>query len=139
MSMIRDRQSGLKPYVGFAPQALSGTTDITGEEIDTRGYDTCTFVLTTDAIAATSLDAQLEITECATSGGTFTAVADVDLIGTEANTAISASDDKVAKKIGYKGNLRYLKANLVVTANDGTDSVACTALLGMAHQAPVAQ
>ena len=48
----------------------------------------------------------------------------------EAATAIADTDDKVSKRIGLRVTKRYCRANLAITANDGTDVVACVALLG---------
>ena len=52
------------------------------------------------------------------------------LLGTEAATAIDESDDKASKRIGLRVSKRYCRSNLTVTANDGTDVVACMAILG---------
>lgn len=131
MGLNHDLKSNLAASVAFPPQALSGTTDITGETIDTFGYESVLFVLSTDAIAASSLDAQLLIQEGDASNlSDAAAVADVDLIGTEAATAIADTDDKVTKTIGYTGGKRYIRSNLTVTSNDGTDVVSCVCLLG---------
>lgn len=126
--------------VAITPQALSGTTDLTGETIDRKGYDHIMFVLITDALAASDLDAELLIQEGDASDLTdASAVADVDLILLESSTAIADTDDKVAKKIGYKGAKRYCRSNLTVTNNDGTDVVSGLAVLTGAHTKPVAQ
>ena len=63
MGKSTDLKNNIAVAVGFNPQALSGTTDITGEIIDTFDYDSVTFVLTCDDVAATTLDAQLLIQE----------------------------------------------------------------------------
>lgn len=135
-SSIKD---SAKMEVAFPPQALSSTTDITGEVIDTQGFEEVVFVLQTDAIAASSLDAQLLISEDDDSGfGTSSAVDDADLVGTEAATAIDEDDDKVTKKIAYVGSKRYVRCDLTVTTNNGTDVVACMAILGRPNVAPQA-
>lgn len=140
MGKSADLYNNVTTLNAFHPQALSGTTDITGAVIDTHGYESVTFVLVTDAIAATSLDAQLAILEDSVSSfdSPATAVADGDLLGTEAATAIDEDDDKVTKRIGYTGSKRYLRCDLAVTANNGTDSVAAFCVLGSPIQAPVA-
>ena len=97
---MTDLKNNITTLNAFHPQALSGTTDITGAIIDAKGYGAVTFVLQTDAIAATDLDAQLLIQEGDDSGlSDAAAVADAFLIGTEAETAIAETDDKVTKRI----------------------------------------
>ena len=129
--MDTDLHNNISPAVAIIPQALSGTSDLTGQTLDTQGYSAVEFILNTDAIAASSLDAQLLIQEGDESDlSDAAAVADTFLIGTEAATAIADTDDKVSKRIGLRVTKRYCRANLTVTANDGTDVVACVALLG---------
>lgn len=138
--MKKSLVNGLKGLVGFAGQALSGTTNITGEIIDTQGYHSAAIFLMTDGIAASSLDAQLEIQHGDEDDlSDADAVEDADLVGTEASTAIAETDDKVVKSIGYIGNKRYIRPDLVVTANNGTDVVSCLVVLGHALAEPVDQ
>jgi hypothetical protein len=126
-----DIHNNITPSVAIEPQALSGTTDVVGEIIDTKGYSACEFVLVTDAIAVGSLVAQLLIEECdAAAMGDAATVADEFLIGTEAATAIVETDDKVAKRVGLRITKRYARATLTVTTNAGTDVVAGVCLLG---------
>lgn len=133
----RDLKNSIATSVAIEPQALSGNTDLTGEIIDTKGYSSLTFVLQTDAIAASTLDAQLLIQEGdAANLSDAAAAADADLIGTEAATAIANSDDKVTKRIGYKGNKRYVRCDLTVTSNNGTDVVGAIAVQGHATNNP---
>lgn len=136
---MRDLKSNVKTLVGFAPQAMSSTTDITGEIIDRQGYDSVTFVLLTDGISASSLAAQLLIQEDDDSAmGSAASVDDADLVGLESDTAITQSTDKAALKVGYRGNKRYVRAKLDISSNNGTDVVACVAILGHPAAAPVA-
>ena len=131
MSTMTDLHNNITPSVAIEPQALSGTTDVVGSIIDTKGYSACEFVLITDAIAVGSLDAQLLIEEGDASNlSDAAAVSDTFLIGTELLTAISETSDKVAKRIGLRITKRYARATLTVTANDGTDIVAAICILG---------
>ena len=137
MSTMTDIHNNFTPSVAIYPQALSGTTDIVGSIIDTQGYSACEFVLICDAVAATSLDAQLLIEEGAVANlSDAAAVSDTFLIGTEALTAIAETDDKVAKRIGLRITKRYARATLTVTANDGTDIVAAICILGGSRYLP---
>lgn len=136
---MKDLKNEVKVLVGLKPQAMSGTTDITGETIDRQGYDSVLFAILTDAISASSLNALLIIQHSdTTTDGDFAAVDDADLIGLESDTTFTNASDTVAKKIGYKGTKRYCRMKLDITANNGTDVVAGVAVLGHAHAKPVA-
>jgi len=53
------------------------------------------------------------------SGSGFAAVADADLIGTEADANPLFSDDGKCFKLGYKGQKRYLRLTITPAANSG--------------------
>lgn len=133
--MRRDLKNNVLVSPGAA-EALSGTTDITGAEIDMQGFDSAMFALCVGTLAATSLDAELRIHESDVSGSGFALVADAnDLVGVAPSIDQDADDSCVT--LGYVGNKRYIKPVLVVTANDGTDVVSMTAMQNKAHAAPV--
>lgn len=138
MGKAFEDKNQISPKAAIFPQAMSGTTDIVGTIIDTRGFESVTFILTTDAIAASSLAAQLLIEDGNDSGlSDAAAVDDAYLIGTEAATAITQASDKVALSIGYVGAKRYVRATLDITTNNGTDKIGCTAFLGNPIQLPL--
>jgi len=135
---MKDMFNDIETRVAIEAQALSGTSDLTGQIIDRQGFESVTFVVSADAIAAADLDTLLNIEDGDDSGlSDAAAVADADLIGTEANTAIADTDDKVSKRIGYKGGKRFVRANLTVTNNDGTDVFSGICILGHANVMPV--
>ena len=105
----------------FAERALNMaaiTTDTTtvGNVVATQGYSSIEFILETGVI--TDGDYSLILTESATSGGSYTAVADVDLIGTEPAFTADTDDQKLGR-VGYLGNLGFLKAT-ILSANTST-------------------
>ena len=130
-----DLKNNVTVSSGFDPQALSSTTDIVGNIIDMQGFDSLTFVLQTDAIAASNLAAVLLIEEDDASNlASASAVADADLLGTEADTAITQATASASLSIGYTGSKRYVRPTLTVTTNDGTDVVSCLAIKGSQQQ-----
>lgn len=50
------------------------------------------------------------------------AVADTDMIGTEALAGFTFGDDNELRKLGYKGSKRYIRATITPTGNSGTPS-----------------
>lgn len=127
----KDNTKNVKAVVALQPQSITSDTTTVGEVVDTAGYESCTFVIATGSIN----DANLlpAITECDTSGGSYTAVADGDLIGTELLATLENANDADTAKIGYRGSQRYVKLSLVSTSTVGANLVGAVALLGHAR------
>jgi hypothetical protein len=103
---------------------LSGVTPATGNIVDLADYSAATFALITGTItdAGTATGVTFVVQESdTTAAADFTAVADADLIGTEAGLAITldTSDGIAVGTIGYKGSKRYVR--VVATGTTGTD------------------
>lgn len=121
-NVYRDLHNNVKVNsLGVYPQAV-GTTGaangVTTGIIDRRGYGGVEFIFGYGTIPSTTETITPVVLECATTGGTFTSVADADLIGTEAAAGIAAgtrtsgSTKNTFKSVGYKGNQPYVKAKL---------------------------
>lgn len=139
---MRDMMNQLHTTYLFAPIAAqtNSSTARTSAIIDLRGYDACTLVL----INGTNTDADatfaVEVTESDDSGMSgATAVADADLVGTEALAGFTFADDTETRKIGYKGSKRYIQVTVTPTGNNSGDwFMAGVAILGHPYQAPTA-
>lgn len=66
------------------------------------------------------------------------AVADADLLGTEAGASFTFAEDNVVKKLGYKGNKRYIRATITPANNSGNAFLAAVWLQSGARKAPQA-
>jgi len=104
---------------------LSGTTPSKGNIVDLSGYEACTFAFVTGTVtdAGAAAGFAFEIQESDTTADVaFTAVADADLVGLEADLSVTVdTDDGVpVGSIGYVGSKRYVRA--VVTGTSGTDA-----------------
>ena len=87
------------------------SADATGEQVDLRGADSATILITIGAIVGTADDASIIIQESdTTTGGDFAAVADGDLLGAEP----TALEPNSFHKVGYIGSKRYLRIILDV-------------------------
>lgn len=119
---------------------LSGATPAAGNIVDVRDYAGATLSLITGTVtdAGTASGFAFEIQESdTTADADFTAVADADLIGTEAALTVTddADDDTAIGSIGYIGTKRYLR--VVATGTTGTDAtVAGTWALQCPRYAP---
>jgi hypothetical protein len=132
MTILRDLRSNIDAKESVRPQVATAT--VAGQTVDTRGYSSASLHLQTGAVAgAADFTAALQESDESASG--FTDVAADDLIGAGTVPATLAANS--VYRVGYKGNKRYLRANL--THNGGTSlAVAASILLGNADQRPVA-
>lgn len=132
---MRDMHNNISVINAITPQAV-GTTGIANGKlsgvIDRRGFDTVEFVYQSGASASVADTITPVVYECATTGGSFTSVADTDLLGTEAAITLTAA---AVKKVGYQGTKPYLKLRLYGVGT-ATAIVAATAVLGQPNRAP---
>lgn len=134
---MKDMHSNIKVLHAITPAAV-GTSGIAGGKLsgilDRRGYESAEFVFSYGTSASAADTITPVIYEAAATGDSFTSVADADLIGTEAAVALTAAG---SKKIGYRGNKRYLKIRLYGVGH-ATGTVAASLVLGNPHIAPIA-
>lgn len=118
-------------------QAISTDTTTDGSAIDLQGYESCTFVMEAGAITDGDYTLVLEESSTGSFGGEETAVADTDLIGTEALASFTADDDdhKVGT-VGYIGSQRYVRATVVSTSTSTGATIGVLAILGRPHVKP---
>ena len=82
------------------------TSTVTSAAVDLKGYRSCLVII--DADAWTDGTHTFSLTECDTSGGTYTAVASTDISGS-APVIDGAPDDDQAYILGYVGSKRFIK------------------------------
>lgn len=83
--------------------------------IDTNEYGTVTII----AVSAAAVGAELTLTECDTSNGTFTAVDSSDVVGAELTAGAVTFDVATVNLVGYIGNKRYIKAVITGAGTSG--------------------
>ena len=126
-------------------RALSSTrvTDNTAQVsqiIDRQGYDAVIFITNICTIADTDATFTALLEESDDSGfSTSNAVADTDLIGTEAAASFQFDDDNEVRKLGYIGNKRYLRYTITPANNTGNADIGLIAVLSTASLMPVTQ
>lgn len=136
---MRDMMNSIHPVRAISPVSVSDTTAAVSQIIDTRGYDSLTFVILTGSIAdADATFAVLVEHDDAAGFGTAVAVPDDDLVGTEVLAAFQFDDDNETRKIGYRGNKRYVRLTITPAANASAALIAAVAVLGHPAQAPTA-
>ena len=127
---MKDLHSNIGVVQAVAPAVLTATN--TSAAIDLQGFNSAEVVINTGAIGSSG-NFTPSLTECDTSGGTYTDVAAKDLLGSFA-AALEASK---VYKVGYKGTKRFIKT--VLTLNSGTSIAAGVVVIkGHPGDAPVA-
>lgn len=126
-----------------------GTTGIAGgilsPVLDIRDADGVEIITLHATAGVTSDTTNLVVYESSTSDGSFTSVADADLLGTEAAAGLPAQASartsgvgkNIARKVGYRGNKGFLKIRLYGLGH-ATGIAACAVLKHHLRRAPSA-
>ena len=120
--MKRDLMNNIHPVVAIAPVVVADGTAQISAAIDVRQYRSVTFIIALGTLADTDATWSVVVKEGSdATQGNHTAVADRDLIGTEALAGFTFADDGETRKIGYKGDQDYVSIEIDdVTANTGS-------------------
>lgn len=133
---MRDLASNIAIRPVIAPAVVADSTAAVGGVIDRRGFDSLTYVIATGALADADATFAVLLEESDASGSGFTAVADADMIGTEALASFTYADDGAVRKLGYIGHKRYTRLTITPTGNSGSAPLSAVAVLGHASSRP---
>jgi len=120
--------------------ARTDNTAIVSAIIDRQGFESLEIVLVT----GTNTDANATFAVLVEDGDASdltggAAVADAQLLGTEAVAGFTYADDVECRKIGYVGDKRYVRVTVTPSGNDsGNIFIAGVAVLGNAANSPTA-
>lgn len=137
---MRDIANHLNFKPAITPAAArTDNTPIVSTILDTKGYGSAMLALVTGTNTDTNATFAVLLEESDDSGMSGAgAVADTDLIGTESLAGFTAADDDgKARKLGYIGNKRYIRATVTPSGNDsGNIFLAGVWVLGNPASAP---
>lgn len=137
---MRDLANNLHLKPAFPPKAA--VTDDTAQVstiLDTFGFGSAVLAFNTGALSDADATFAVLLEESNDSGMSgAVAVADADLIGTEALAGFTFADDGECRKLGYIGSKRYIRATITPTGNTGNLFVAGLWVQGHAASAPTA-
>jgi len=131
--MKRDMKTLIKQLLALNIQTIATDTDTAGNEIDTQGFESLTFLLMIGAL--TDGDYTLKIQHSDVSGSGYVDVPDDFLVGLESETQLDTAN--TISKIGYVGKKRYVKATVTSANTTSGATVGAVAILGTPRQAPV--
>lgn len=136
---MKDLANIITPKRVISPVSEAGTTALVGQIIDKKGFESVTYVIATGSIgdADATFTVLLEEGDAAAMGDA-TAVADADLLGTEALASFIFSDDNKCFKLGYIGSKRYTRLTVTPVNNASAALVSAVAILGHPAIAPTA-
>lgn len=122
---LTDMRSDTTTAFGISA-TLSGVTPSAGNIVDLADYGAATFLYQTGAVADAGAAGgfTLVVQESnTTAAADFAAVADADLVGAEADLAVTldTKDSVAIGSIGYIGNKRYVR--VVITGTTDTDAI----------------
>jgi len=145
MKISKDLHNNVKSQRVIAPIAIGANATKTGKIVDIKGYAGVEFIASYGAVTTTGTIVTLVAFEGDVTG-TMTSIADADLIGTEALASLpvqatartSEVGKNVSKRLGYKGNKRYVRVDAVGTGTTSVGCVSVTALLFTPEAAPTA-
>jgi len=130
----RDLKNNIKVLNALNIASISSNTTTAGVEIDTQNYESVTFETITGARTDGTVTPLIQ--ESDTSGSYSGSVSDDDLVGTEAEAALSTAHSR--SRVGYIGTKRYVKLSLVSTAVTTGLTAGASVILGNPQSAPVA-
>lgn len=124
----------------ISPVSMADTTPIVSQIIDRQGYDSLIFAIATGALpdADATFTVLLEEGDAANLSDAA-AVADADLLGTEALASFTFGDDNETRKLGYVGGKRYTRLTITpASLAAGGELVTALAILGHPALMPTA-
>lgn len=137
---MRDFANNVQIKRVLSPVSVSDDTAQVGQIIDRLGYESLTYIINTGSIADADVTFTTLLEESDDSGMSgANAVADADMIGTEAGAGFQYDDDNEVRKLGYIGNKRYTRLTITPANNASAALLSAVAVLAHPHSAPVTQ
>jgi hypothetical protein len=124
-----DLVNNIKVVNAVNSAALTGDSSESAA-IDTAGFESVTVIAQMSAF--TSGAGKISISECDTSNGSFTAVAESDLINAPENMAAAGA----VSKVGYRGHKQFIKVKIVKDSAISA-TVGAVVILGHPHHKAV--
>ena len=139
---MRDLMNDIRPVRVISPVIPTDNTAQVGTPVNHKGYDSATYIIATGTLADAGAEFTTLLEEAdddgAGSPGSYNAVADADLIGTEALASFIQSDDNKCFKLGYRGGKEWTRLTITPTNNASAAPLAAICVLGHPSVKPTA-
>lgn len=136
---MRDLFTNVTPRRCISPVSVADNTAQVGQIIDRAGFESLTYLIALGSIADADATFAVLLEESDDSGMSgATAVADADLLGTEALAGFQFDDDNETRKLGYVGAKRYTRLTITPSGNASAAVISAVALLGHPQLKPTA-
>ena len=139
---MNDLHNNMRAVTAIVPAAIGANATKTGLVVDRQGYGGVEWITHFGAVTTTGTVVTIVAFEGDVTG-TMTSIADTDLIGTEAMASLLAATPRTAgttkevmKRLGYKGQKRYVRLNAVQTGVTSAGVVGATVVLHNPYNAP---
>lgn len=133
-----DMHNQIHPISPGVVTVTDGTAVASGV-VNRAGYEGLEFLIAAGTLA--DVDATFAVLvehDDVVGFGSASAVADADLLGTEALAALTFADDGEPRKIGYKGTKQFVKCTVTPTSNTGSAPIAIIPVLFGPRKGPPA-
>ena len=143
MESGKDLHSNMKQVLAIIPATIGANGTKTGNIIDRKGYGGVEFLVSYGSVTTTGTVVTLVLKEGDVTG-TLTSVADADMLGTEVLASLLAATPRTAgttkevtKRLGYKGQKRYVQLSAVQTGVTSVGGISAQAVLFSPSLVPV--
>jgi len=134
-----DMFNNINPVRALSPASVADNTAQVSQIIDTQGFGSLTFLIASGSLADADATFTVLVEDGDDSGlSDNAAVADAQLLGTEALASFTFAEDDSTFKIGYLGSKRYVRLTITPAANASAALLSAIALLGNPMVAPTA-
>jgi len=136
---MQDLHNNIAPKRVLSPVSVADNTAQVGQIIDRQGFGSLEYIILIGSVADADATFTVLLEESDESDMTgATAVADADLLGTEALAGFQFDDDNEVRKLGYKGHKRYTRLTITPVNNASAALLGAVAVLGNPAVAPTA-
>lgn len=136
---MNDLHNNINPKRAISPVSVVDNTAQVGQWIDRLGYESLQFLILTGSVADADATFAVQVEDAnAANQSDVAVVADEFLIGTKALAGFRFDDDDKTRKIGYKGQKRYVRLTITPANNTLAALIAAVAILGHPLTGPTA-
>jgi hypothetical protein len=133
---MRDLHNNIKAEVAFNTAGIVTNTTTVGRIIDMQGFGSAEFLIQAGNLIDGTYTPLIEEGD-ASNLSDAVAVADKDLLGTEAAAVFIATNDHIVNKIGYIGSRRYVRLSILSTGITTGGTVSALIVKSNASDLPV--